>query len=86
MCAGILPTHWQDDCPEVPAFSGEDYFDEKQIGCCYSKEQQAVWDKWNALKHRVAKLEGQVQYLRNVLLPPQSCLSPKTAVPLTAVR
>eukprot|EP00802_Teleaulax_amphioxeia_P023057 Tamp_23582.p1 GENE.Tamp_23582~~Tamp_23582.p1 ORF type:complete len:314 (+),score=79.69 Tamp_23582:3-944(+) len=56
----------QDDCPEVPAFSGEDYFDEKQIGCCYSKEQQAVWDKWNALKHRVAKLEGQVQYLRNV--------------------
>jgi hypothetical protein len=45
-----------------------------------------VWDKWNALKHRVAKLEGQVQYLRNVLLPPQSCLSRKTAVPRTAVR
>lgn len=56
----------QDDCPDVPAFNGEDYFDEKPIGCCYNKQQQAVWDKWNLLKQRVAKLEGQVQYLRNV--------------------
>jgi hypothetical protein len=41
----------------------QDYFDEKPIGCCYNKQQQAVWDKWNLLKKRVAKLEGQVHYL-----------------------
>jgi hypothetical protein len=56
----------QDDCPEVPAFSGEDYFDDKALGCCNSKEQQLVWSKWNELKQRVAKLEGEVHYLRDV--------------------
>ena len=55
-----------DDCPDIPAFNGEDYFDDKPLGCCYSKEQQHVWDKWKALKERVAKLEGEVHYLRNI--------------------
>jgi hypothetical protein len=55
-----------DECPEVPAFNGEDYFDDKPLGCCYTKEQQALWGKWVALKKRVARLEGAVRYLRGV--------------------
>jgi len=35
----------QDDCPEVPAFAGEDYFEDHALGCCYNKEQQLVWDR-----------------------------------------
>lgn len=55
-----------DECPEIPAFSGEDYFDDKPLGCCYTKEQQAVWERWLALKNKVARLEGTVRYLRGV--------------------
>lgn len=55
-----------DECPEIPSFNGEDYFDDKPIGCCYTKEQQAVWERWLALKNRVARLEGTVRYLRGV--------------------
>jgi hypothetical protein len=42
-----------------------------------------VWDKWNLLKQRVAKLEGQVQYLRNVSLPilPDRLRRPDCATP-----
>jgi len=27
--------------PEIPAFSGEDYFTDKPLDCCYDKQQQA---------------------------------------------
>ena len=95
-----------DECPELPSFNGEDYFDDKvrvcscvlvstllcaaplrasiqrrlcetffvlfvlvswqPLGCCYTKEQQALWERWLALKNRVARLEGTVRYLRGV--------------------
>lgn len=64
-CENVSASCWTRDA----GARAQDYFDEKPIGCCYSKQQQAVWDKWNLLKQRVAKLEGQVQYLRNVSLP-----------------
>jgi len=41
-----------DECPELPSFNGEDYFDDKPLGCCYTKEQQALWERWVALKNR----------------------------------
>ena len=53
-----------DECPELPAFSGEDYFDDKPIGCCYNQEQQQIWNKWVALKNRVANLEGVYNALK----------------------
>ena len=55
-----------DECPELPSFNGEDYFDDKPLGCCYTKEQQALWERWLALKNRIARLEGTVRYLRGV--------------------
>ena len=55
-----------DDCPELPAFNGEDYFDDTPIGCCYDKAQQETWEKWVALKNRVSRLEGTVRYLRSI--------------------
>ena len=54
-----------ENCPELPAFSGEDYFDEKPIGCCYTKEQQDLWSKWVSLKNRVARLEGIYNELKD---------------------
>uniref|UniRef100_A0A7S4P8Y3 PA14 domain-containing protein n=1 Tax=Guillardia theta TaxID=55529 RepID=A0A7S4P8Y3_GUITH len=54
------------DCPEIPAFNGEDYFDDKPIGCCHTKEEQEVWSKWIALRNRVARLEGTVRHLQNL--------------------
>jgi hypothetical protein len=36
------------------------------LGCCYTKEQQALWERWLALKNRVSRLEGTVRYLRGV--------------------
>jgi len=55
-----------DDCPELPAFNGEDYFNDKPIGCCYDKQQQATWEKWLALKNKVARLEGTVRFLSSL--------------------
>ena len=55
-----------DDCPELPAFNGEDIFDDKPIGCCYDKKQQATWEKWQALKNKVSRLEGTVRFLSSL--------------------
>jgi hypothetical protein len=56
---------------EIPAFSGEDYFTSKPLDCCNTKEQQAVWQKWNALRLKVEGLEGTVRALQSSQDPKQ---------------
>ena len=54
-----------DNVPPIPAFNGEDYFDSNPLTCCNTKEQQAVWSKWLALRNQVAVLEGTVRSLQS---------------------